>query len=181
MDGNANAVFIRYFAKLCSGQKLNVSEIWVENTDRETLVPLFHLTKFNATLRIHKRYPNRLHLENHLRIHSFCYGAVYAGSRFSPALSQGHMGYVITCAISCLSISEILASPLISIALALRTTLSDNTTHHLTSLVHLLRYEIPRIRLRSAMVREEMGRRRTSFVAEGIYEADFGIDSGVGK
>ncbi|KAF2443787.1 hypothetical protein P171DRAFT_473961 [Karstenula rhodostoma CBS 690.94] len=109
--------------------------------------------------------------------------AVNGRPHFDPPLPAGYIGHAVTCVWTHIPLSELLSLPLPSLAFALRKNLiEDASPHQLKSLVHLLRTTEDRTTINyGATMNLETDLMVTSHVGHGIYEADFGAQSGLGK
>ena len=111
-----------------------------------------------------------------------CVRAVNGRARFDPPISENHFDHVISCFYSELTVKELLSLPLYSIAEKLRKTLLESaTSHHFKSFVHLLQTTKDRstISYGASMTANDI--MLTSFTSQGIYEMNFGKDSGLGN
>ncbi|KAH8176411.1 transferase family protein [Sarocladium implicatum] len=111
-----------------------------------------------------------------------CVRAINGRARFDPPISQDHIDHVITCLYTGLSVEDLLSLPLYSVAEKLRKTLLEGATpHHFQSYVHLLQTTKDRstISYGASMTANDM--MITSFTSQGIYDVDFGTDSGLGN
>lgn len=107
--------------------------------------------------------------------------AVNGRTRFEPPLSPDYLDHVIYCPYTKLAVTDLLSLPLYRIAEKLRQTLADEVTPHmLQSFVHLLKTTKDRstISYGASMTANDM--LITSFVSQGIYDVNFGEDSGLG-
>ncbi|KAJ4347836.1 uncharacterized protein N0V89_009206 [Didymosphaeria variabile] len=109
--------------------------------------------------------------------------AVNGRSHFDPPVPAGYIGHAVTCVWTRVPLSELLSMPLPSVAFALRKNLIEYASpHHLQSLVHLLRTTDDKTTINyGAAMNMETDVMVTSHVAHGIYDADFGAQSGLGK
>lgn len=109
--------------------------------------------------------------------------AVNCRPHFDPPLSAGYIGHAVTCVWTRVPLSELLSLPLPSLAFALRRNLIDYANPYLLkSLINLLRTTNDKTTINyGAEMNPETDIMLTSHVGHGIYEADFGEESGLGK
>ncbi|KAL1601413.1 hypothetical protein SLS60_006326 [Paraconiothyrium brasiliense] len=109
--------------------------------------------------------------------------AVNGRPHFDPPVPAGYIGHAVTCVWTRVPLSELLSLPLPSLASALRKNLIEHASpHQLKSLVNLLRTTDDKTTINyGASMNPETDLMLTSHVGHGIYEADFGKESGLGK
>ncbi|KAL2210420.1 hypothetical protein CC79DRAFT_502303 [Sarocladium strictum] len=113
---------------------------------------------------------------------SNCVRAVNGRARFDPPISQNHFDHVIMCPYTGIPVKELLSLPLYSIAAKLRKSLLEGaTSRDFQSFVHLLQTTKDRstISYGASMTANDI--MITSFVSQGIYDVNFGAESGLGN
>jgi hypothetical protein len=108
--------------------------------------------------------------------------AVNGRPHFDPPVPAGYIGHVVTCVCTRAPLSDLLHLPLSSLAFALRKNiLVYASPHHLESLVNLLRTTEDKTTINyGATMDMKTDLMLTSHVGHGIYDADFGVESGLG-
>ncbi|KAF2647374.1 hypothetical protein K491DRAFT_699672 [Lophiostoma macrostomum CBS 122681] len=108
--------------------------------------------------------------------------AVNGRARCSPPITSGYLGHMVTCIYTHIPLSGLFTMPLREIALALRKTMLEKATpQHMRSLVHLMRTTEDKTTINyGASMNPVTDVMITSHTAHGIYEADFGEESGLG-
>lgn len=109
--------------------------------------------------------------------------AVNGRSHFDPPIPAKYVGHVITCVWTRVPLSDLMTLPLASLAFALRKSLLEYASpKYLRSLVHLLRTTEDKSTISyGAAMNMETDIMITSHVGHGIYDVDFGEESGLGR
>ncbi|KAK0387069.1 hypothetical protein NLU13_5382 [Sarocladium strictum] len=109
-----------------------------------------------------------------------CVRAVNGRARFDPPISDNHLDHVIMCPYTELSVRNLLSLPLYSIAERLRgSLLEEATSHKFQSFVHMLATTKDRSTISYGASMKPNDITVTSFASQGIYDANFGANSGL--
>lgn len=109
--------------------------------------------------------------------------AVNGRPHFDPPVPAQYIGHAVTCVITRVSLQDLMRLPLPSLALALRKTLNEwASPKKLESLVYLLWNTADKTTINyGASMNGQTDIMVTSHVAHGVYNVDFGKESGLGK
>ena len=101
--------------------------------------------------------------------------AINMRKRVQPPIPSGYMGHTIYITFATLPLASVANDPLSVSAIALRRSLADANDHQFRSFFHLLRNEKDKTMISyGAKMNPETDIMITSFVAQKLYETDFG-------